>query len=686
MIQQNSEYLNYQKVSNLLSWLSIDMVEKANSGHPGAPMGMSDFISVLVSKYLNFNPLEPKWINRDRLIFSNGHASALLYSLLYALGYEKPSLDDLKKFRQLGSNTAGHPEFGHLDGVEVTTGPLGQGFANAVGMSIACRKMAAKFGSDLIDHKIYVTMGDGCMMEGISHEAASLAGNLGLSNLVALFDSNQISIDGSVSLADSVNVKMRFQSYGWHVLEADGHDFVEIEQAFEMVKNTQKEIAKPILIIFNTIIGKGSHKKSGSASSHGAPLGKEEIGFIRGQDYQLFTIDQDALNYCRGIFDRRIINLYKEWSDNFSAHEYKDELAKFIEKKSFLQIDSVFDDLLDYYQKNNAMQESTRKSSGIVLEKLLNVVPNLIGGSADLSESNCVLNTNSKVIDKQNLDGNFLHYGVREHAMVAINNGIACYEAGLIPFAAGFLIFSDYAKPAIRLNALMGLQALHILTHDSIGLGEDGPTHQPVEQLSSFRAMPNLLLFRPADAIETLYAYRIALENIHSPSVLALSRQNLPQLSMQRNFDHLKQGAYIVSDYGDDCSLDFCGKTELKKIIIFATGSELSLALSVKKKILAELPSLQIRVISMFCTALFDNSNEDFKNYILDGNGTCSGKILRVAIEAACQYGWHKYIGLHGLFFGVNGRFGASGKIQDLYNFFGLNEDSIVSEIKKKLN
>ena len=651
----NTKNQYYQKLAAGIISLGIDAVEKAKSGHPGAILGMSDFITVLFAKYLKFSAKNPHWVERDRFILSNGHASMLLYAILHLTGYQRPTIEDIKSFRQLGSVTAGHPEYGHLDGVEVTTGPLGQGFANSVGMAIAQKK------SNHLENKIYVAMGDGCMMEGISHEAASLAGHLGLNNLIAIFDSNQISIDGSTDLADSTNTKKRFESYGWNVLEADGHDYQEIENAYD---NALSEKHKPTLIIFNTVIAKHANKKRGSATSHGAPLGSEELNYVKEQigyqSYQPFEIPSETLDEWRKIGAK--------YSNNSS--EINNNQATFtLSPEAKTQLESIKNEAYLYNKP-----ESTRKSSGNFLEKIVPFIPEIIGGSADLSESNCAITHQSKAITKNDFNGNYIHYGIREHAMVAITNGIACY-GGFLPYGSSFLIFSDYAKPAIRLSALMNLHVTQIFTHDSIGLGEDGPTHQPIEQLAGLRSIPKLLVFRPADAFETTCAWNYSLNN-KRPSVIVCSRQNLPQVpkihTQLKIENDISKGAYIAKNYKNQDSQT--------KILLISTGSELHLALNIANKLEETNTEISVKVISAICLDLLDE-NPEFEKEIFDEEAQ-----LRVAIEAGCSFGWHKYLNRDDLFCGLDNHFGASGKAEDLYKHFGLDEDIIIEKIKNKMN
>ena len=683
--EQNDYFLNselpYPELAKAIVSLGVNAVEKANSGHPGAVMGMSDFVTVLFAKYLRFSAKYPNWLLRDRFILSNGHGSMLLYAVLYLTGYEKPTLKDIENFRQLGSVCAGHPEYGHLQGVEVTTGPLGQGLANSVGMAIAQKK------SGHSTSKVYVTVGDGCLMEGISHEAASLAGHLGLNNLIVLFDDNEISIDGAVSLSDSTDTKKRFESYGWRVIKANGHDYDDIEKAFDFAVSNGD---KPTLIMFRTIIGKHANLKKGKETSHGAPLGKEELiyvkKFIGYEDYEPFELPQNVLNAWRTIGSKN------------------DDLFNFDEMDKKFVISTELQDRLNVLRENSftyTKDESTRKSSGEFLKNISSYAKGMIGGSADLSESNCTKTSFSVPITKNNFNGNFIHYGIREHAMTAIANGIACYGNAFLPFTSGFLIFSDYAKPAIRLSALMGIQTIQILTHDSIGLGEDGPTHQPIEQLAGLRAIPNVLVFRPGDAFEMHCAWQIAMLSYNKPSIIVCSRQNLKQLPKLCKSDEIFQsicesGSYIVKDFDsekvkvDETFNDLMKKMlysnektnvnvfdngSIEKILFLSSGSEVSLALEVANR-LEEQSDITTRVISVVSTNLLSRNKSSIKKMI-----DYDSLELIVAIEAGSRFGWDEYLRPNDLFIGMDDIFGASGKGEDLYRHFGLMATPIYEKI-----
>ncbi len=656
--------IKVSQLSNAIRFLSIDAVQKANSGHPGMPMGMADVATVLFKFHLRFNPKNPSWINRDRFILSAGHGSMLLYSLLYLTGYEKFKLEDIKNFRQLNSICAGHPEYINNSGIETTTGPLGQGLGNSVGLAIAEEIYKKKFGSKIINHKTYVIASDGDLMEGISHEAMSLAGHLKLKNLIVFFDNNKISIDGSTSLSVSDNYKKRFESYGWNFIEINGHNEKQINNAIKKSHNSKK----PTLISCKTVIGFGSPNKSGKSSSHGAPLGEDEINLVRKKlkwTYPPFEIPEEILKEWRSIGDKGEA-LEKSWlnelnkskpliKENFNRLNnklFKDELNKLItsEKEK-------------YFKDKPAM--ATRQCSMKVIEALNNLMPNLIGGSADLSGSNNTKTTNSIILNAKNYGGNYIHFGVREHGMAAAMNGIALYH-NLIPYGGTFLIFSDYCKPAIRLSALMGLRVIYIFSHDSIGLGEDGPTHQPIEQLSGLRAIPNLNVFRPADVNETLECWEASLNNEKGPSAIILSRQKLNYISKfpDKNNKCL-MGAYEVNISSHD-----------NKVTIIASGSEVDLALSTQE--LLKETSIESKVVSMPCQELFDQQSEEYKNKILEHDN------LIVTIEAGSISCWYKYLKKDGVPIGID-KFGKSAPYKEIYEEMNLTSNKIASIIQKKL-
>ena len=647
----------HNDLANCIRFLSIDAVQKANSGHPGMPMGMADVATVLFKNFLRFNPKNPDWLNRDRFVLSAGHGSMLLYSLLYLTGYKSISINNIKKFRQLNSICAGHPEYHPKTGIETTTGPLGQGISNAVGFAIAEEILKNKLGKDLINHKTYVLAGDGCLMEGISHEAMSLAGHLKLKNLVMLFDNNSISIDGPTNLAVSDNFKKRFEGYGWDYISINGHNEKEI---FKALKKVQKA-KKPTVISCKTKIGYGSPNKSGKASSHGSPLGVDEIKLVR-----------KALNWKTKPFDipNKILNEWRKIGQRGETLEKKWNKALKRKKIKFNQtLKNNFTTVLKK-EKENAIKEpkslATRKCSEMTLSALTKQKNNLIGGSADLAGSNNTKTKNHKIIKPGDFTGDYIHYGVREHAMSGVMNGIALHS-NLIPYGGTFLIFSDYCKPSIRLSALMKKRVIYVMTHDSIGLGEDGPTHQPIEQLSGLRAIPNLNVFRPADRIETIECWEHALKSSKTPSVLSLTRQNLnPVRKTYPNKNLCSLGAYEVL------------RTNKKiNLTILASGSEVNLALEVSHKLAKD--KIYSKVISMPCMELFELQSKSYKNKILEETK------FKISIEAGSSDCWKKYVGDNGIAFGID-EFGKSAPYKDIYKYFGLESTNIKNITKKLLN
>jgi len=647
----------HNDLANCIRFLSIDAVQKANSGHPGMPMGMADVATVLFKNFLKFNPKNPDWLNRDRFVLSAGHGSMLLYSLLYLTGYKSISVNNIKKFRQLNSICAGHPEYHPKTGIETTTGPLGQGISNAVGFAIAEEILKNKLGKDLINHKTYVLAGDGCLMEGISHEAMSLAGHLKLKNLVMLFDNNSISIDGPTNLAVSDNFKKRFEGYGWDYISINGHNEKEI---FKALKKVQKA-KKPTVISCKTKIGYGSPNKSGKASSHGSPLGVDEIKLVR-----------KALNWKTKPFDipNKILNEWRKIGQRGEVLEKKWNKALKRKKIKFNQtLKNNFTTVLKK-EKENATKEpkslATRKCSEMTLNALTKQKNNLIGGSADLAGSNNTKTKNHKIIKPGDFGGDYIHYGVREHAMSGVMNGIALHS-NLIPYGGTFLIFSDYCKPSIRLSALMKKRVIYVMTHDSIGLGEDGPTHQPIEQLSGLRAIPNLNVFRPADRIETIECWEHALKSSKTPSVLSLTRQNLnPVRKTYPNKNLCSLGAYEVL------------RTNKKiNLTILASGSEVNLALEVSHKLAKD--KIYSKVISMPCMELFELQYKSYKNKILEETK------FKISIEAGSSDYWKKYVGDNGITFGID-EFGKSAPYKDIYKYFGLESTNIKNITKKLLN
>ncbi|MFL2878675.1 MAG: transketolase [Candidatus Pelagibacter sp.] len=647
----------HKNLSNAVRFLSIDAVEKANSGHPGMPMGMADVATVLFKDFLRFNPYNPSWLNRDRFVLSAGHGSMLLYSLLYLTGYKSVSLKDIKNFRQLNSICAGHPEYHPNTGIETTTGPLGQGISNAVGFAIAEEFLKNKFGKEIFNHKTYVLAGDGCLMEGVSHEALSLAGHLKLKNLVMLFDNNSISIDGPTNLAVSDDYKKRFNSYGWDYIKIDGHNEKQIFNALKKVQNAKK----PTVISCITTIGFGSPNKSGKSSAHGSPLGLDEINLVRKKlkwNHKPFEIPDEVLKDWKKIGYKGKKNEEK-WNKKY--------------KKIKSKIDKVFNSELKKIfkrEKNKSIQNlesiATRKSSEKILNEIVKENKLIIGGSADLAGSNNTKTKNHRPIKKNDFKGNYIHYGVREHAMAGIMNGLALHS-NIIPYGGTFLIFSDYCKPSIRLSALMGLRVIYVMTHDSIGLGEDGPTHQPVEQLSGLRSIPNLNILRPADTIETIECWQIALENKTTPSILTLTRQKVDPIRKKHSSDNkCSFGAYeVVRSAKDiDCT-------------IFASGSEVSLAIKVCHKLATE--KIYSKVISVPCQELFDKQNNKYKKKILEETEN------KISIEAGTTDCWTKYIGRNGIAFGVN-NFGKSAPYKDIFKDFKLTLEDIVNSTKKMIN
>ena len=655
--------VKFNQLSNAIRFLSIDAVQKANSGHPGMPMGMADVATVLFKYHLRFNPKNPNWINRDRFILSAGHGSMLLYSLLYLSGYKSISIEDIKNFRQLNSICAGHPEYKAETGIETTTGPLGQGLGNAVGMAIAEEIYRKKFGSKAINNKTYVIASDGDLMEGISHEAMSLAGHLKLKNLIVFFDNNKISIDGSTSLSVSDNYKKRFESYGWNFLEINGHNEKQISKAITKVSKSNK----PTLISCKTIIGFGSPNKSGKASSHGSPLGDEEIALVRKKlkwNNKPFEIKQEVLEEWRKIGNKGE-QLEKKWQEVIEKNsKIKNDLEKNYLKSDLEQLESLIEkEKTKYFNSKPSL--ATRQCSMAAIETISNLLPQLIGGSADLSGSNNTKTNNSKIINSKNFDGNYIHYGVREHGMASVMNGLALY-GGLIPYGGTFLIFSDYCKPSIRLSALMGLKVIYIFSHDSIGLGEDGPTHQPIEQLTGLRAIPNLNVFRPADINETLECWEIALKSNNTPSVIALSRQKVPYINPKNDKENkCEKGAYVVNITSHESN-----------VTLVASGTEVELALKVQEKLKEN--NIHSKVVSMPCMELFDKQPKSFCNDIIEENS------LVVTLEAGSIMSWQKYVKNKGMNIGID-QFGESAPYKEVYNHFGLSEEKIVGFIQKKL-
>ena len=656
--------IKFNQLSNAIRFLSIDAVQKANSGHPGMPMGMADVATTLFKYHLRFNPKNPNWINRDRFVLSAGHGSMLLYSLLYLTGYKSISIEDIKKFRQLNSICAGHPEYKKGTGIETTTGPLGQGLANAVGMAIAEETLKKKFSSNVINNKTYVIASDGDFMEGISHEAMSLAGHLKLKNLIVFFDNNKISIDGPTSLSVSDNYKKRFESYGWSFLEVNGHNEKQISKAISKASKS----SKPTLISCKTIIGFGSPNKSGKASSHGSPLGDDEITLVRKKlkwSNVPFDTPQEILDEWKKIGDKGD-QLEKDWQASIDKKnpKIKSELEKNYISSDLADLEQLIEkEKLKYFELKPSL--ATRQCSMAAIKSISATLPQLIGGSADLSGSNNTKTDNSKVINSKNFNGNYIHYGVREHGMAAIMNGLALY-GGLIPYGGTFLIFSDYCKPSIRLSALMGLKVIYIFSHDSIGLGEDGPTHQPVEQLAGLRAIPNLNVFRPADINETLECWGIALKSHGTPSVIVLSRQKVPYINPNNSKKNkCENGAYTVNISSHESN-----------VTLIASGTEVELALKIQENL--KINNIHSKVVSMPCMELFDKQSEEFKKDLIEENS------LVVTLEAGSITHWQKYVKNKGLNLGID-QFGESAPYTEVYDHFNLTEEKITSLIQKKL-
>ncbi|MDD7911904.1 transketolase [Pseudovibrio exalbescens] len=654
----------HNRMANAIRFLSMDAVEKAKSGHPGLPMGAADIATVLFTKFLKFDPNVPNWADRDRFVLSAGHGSMLLYSVLHLLGYEDFSIDELKRFRQMGSRTCGHPEYGHGAGIETTTGPLGQGLGNAVGMAIAEKLQSARFGDDLVNHFTYVLAGDGCLMEGISQEALSLAGHLKLNKLVVIWDNNDITIDGSVSLADSTNQIARFQASGWNTIEIDGHD----PEAIEAALTAAKESDKPTMIAAKTTIGFGAPTKAGTNKVHGSPLGEAEIAEARkalGWDAEAFDVPSDVRDAWR-IAALRSAQARKDWEERFEAADT--ELRLEFERRLRGDLPMTFEQAVQDYKKELAETQptmATRKSSEAVLKVLNGIIPETIGGSADLTGSNNTKTEQTASVTPDDFSGRYIHWGIREHGMAAAMNGMALH-GGLIPYSGGFLIFSDYCRPSLRLASLMNQRVIHVMTHDSIGLGEDGPTHQPVEHFAALRAIPGMRFFRPADITETLECWQLALEHKDGPSILALTRQNLPSVRKEYEAKNLcAKGAYVLKD-SDDAA----------QVTLFATGSEIEIALEASDKLAAK--GITSRVISVPSFELFEEQSDAYKADIIGDSP------IKIAVEAGIRQGWDRFIGPDGGFVGMTG-FGASAPYKELYEHFGITADGVVGEVEKRL-
>jgi transketolase len=642
-------------LANAIRALAMDAVQAANSGHPGMPMGMADVATVLFTEYLKHDPQDPAWHDRDRFVLSAGHGSMLVYALLHLSGYAQPTIEDIANFRQMNSPCAGHPENFLLPGVEATTGPLGQGLAMAVGMAIAERHLNAQFGDALVDHRTWAIAGDGCLMEGINHEAAGLAGHLGLGRLNVFWDDNRITIDGSTELSTSEDIAARYAAYGWHVAHCDGHDVAEIRRAIDEALADPR----PSLIACRTIIGWGAPNKQGTSATHGAALGDEEVAAARKQlvwDSEPFDMPEEIVAAWREA-GRRSAGAHAAWRERLAASDAGEDLLRRMEGRlpAGFGIGGWLDSLAAEPQKL-----ATRKSSELALEAINAALPETVGGSADLTGSNNTKTKAQKPLTKEDYSGRYIYYGIREFGMATAMNGMALH-GGVIPYGGTFLVFSDYCRPAIRLAALQQIRSIFVMTHDSIGLGEDGPTHQPVEHLTSLRLIPNLAVFRPADAVETAECWMLALERQDGPSVLALSRQNLPQLRLERMENLCARGAYRLRTAGAD-----------RRVVLIATGSEVELAVTVAEAL--EGQGIGADVVSMPCWSLFDAQDEAYRADLLPTDA------LRVSIEAGTTLGWERYTGAGGLAIGLD-RFGASAPADDLFRRFGFTADAIVPRI-----
>ncbi len=647
-----------RRLANAIRALAMDAVEAANSGHPGMPMGMADAATALFTRHLKFDASDPHWPDRDRFILSAGHGSMLLYSLLYLTGYERPTIDDIKRFRQLGSPTAGHPENFEMPGIEVTTGPLGQGLAMAVGMAIAERHLSAIYGDELVDHRTFVVAGDGCLMEGVNHEAIGLAGHLKLGRLIVLWDDNDITIDGAAELSRNEDVVARYQAAKWHSVECDGLSADEVSRAIDEATADPR----PSLIRCKTIIGFGAPHKQGTAATHGSPLGKDEVKAARkelGLEDKDFFVPDDVLTAWRTAGKRGSIER-AQWADRLDRDPRKDEfLARLNGKVSGAWLRPYLDKLLQ-----DLKPVATRKASEMALEAINAAIPATVGGSADLTGSNNTKTKGLEPLTSDNYAGRYIYYGIREFGMSAAMNGMALH-GGVIPYGGTFLVFTDYARPAIRLSALQKARVIYVMTHDSIGLGEDGPTHQPIEHLQSLRAMPQLEVYRPADAVETAESWALALQS-EEPSILALTRQNVRPLRTEPAFEKITaRGAYRLK-----------GAENARKVIFMATGSEVEIALDAAARLEAQ--GIGADVVSMPCTERFDVQPREYREDILPD--VSNREILRVSVEAGTTFGWERYTGLHGLRIGID-RFGVSAPAKDAYNYFGLTPDKIATRV-----
>ncbi|MCV3242554.1 transketolase [Mesorhizobium sp. ZC-5] len=647
-------------MANAIRALAMDSVQKANSGHPGMPMGMADVATVLFNRFIDLDPSTPDWPDRDRFVLSAGHGSMLQYALHYLLGYADMPIEELQRFRQLGSRTAGHPEYGHALGIETTTGPLGQGISTAVGMALAESMLAARHGADLVDHFTYVIAGDGCLQEGISHEAIDLAGHLGLSKLIVFWDDNSISIDGPTSLSTSMDQPARFKAAGWHVQSVDGHDMEQVTNAIEAAHQSDR----PSLIACRTVIGKGAPNLGGSEKTHGAPLGDAEIAATRdniGWPHAPFEVPDEILAAWREVADRGSV----------ARHAWEQRLADSPQRQAFVRAiagklpEAVFEALADFRKEHveKATKVATRKASEMALGVINGATDLTVGGSADLTHSNLTITKGMNRVAPSDFAGSYVHYGIREHGMAAAMNGIALH-GGFVPYGGTFLCFADYARGAMRLSALMGQRVIYVMTHDSIGLGEDGPTHQPVEHLAMLRATPNLNLFRPADIIETAECWELALKTEGRPSVLVLSRQNLPMLRQAHVDENLSsRGGYVLRE-----------PTGHRAVTLLATGSEVEIAVAAAERLEAD-HAIAAAVVSMPCWELFEEQDADYRKAVL-------GSAPRVAVEAAARLGWDRWIGDNGAFIGMTG-FGASAPAPDLYRHFNITPEAVADAARR---
>jgi transketolase len=651
---------SHKDMANAIRALSMDAIQKANSGHPGMPMGMADVATVLFTKFMKFDAATPDWFDRDRFILSAGHGSMLLYSLLHLTGYPGVEMEDLKNFRQIGSITAGHPEYGHIAGAEMTTGPLGQGLTTAVGFAMAEKMVAARHGDEISDHYTYVINGDGCLMEGVSHEAIDMAGNMKLNKLIVLWDDNDITIDGDVSVSSCTDQLKRFEASGWNTMRIDGHDEGAIEAAIALAQKSDK----PTLIACKTIIGFGSPNKQGTAATHGAPLGDDEIEATRaniGWPHAPFFIPDDVMNSWRKAGSRSR-DAMASWNERAGKLTPADK-AGLGDPISDEIMDKVRSAVIDVKKmiSTEAPKLATRQSNAKVLEALVPIVPGIVGGSADLTGSNGCKTSQYKAVTADDFSGNYMHYGVREFGMAAFMNGMSLH-GGVVPYSGTFLVFADYSRPAIRLGALMGTRVIHVMTHDSIGVGEDGPTHQPVETVASLRAIPNLNVFRPADTVESAECWEVALSTAKTPSVMSMTRQGLATLRTEHTDENLSaKGAYVLVDSDGD-----------RDVTLMATGSEVEIAVAAAEEL--KTAGIKAAVVSMPCMELFAAQDHDYRQKVL-------GSAPRVAVEAALRQGWDRWLGDHGGFVGMNG-FGASGPGAALYEHFGITPANVASEAK----